>query len=355
MSLASSQGQQSPSVRLPASQHRGSKESNPASSVHNIMSPASSLGHQSPSALLPASPRLPSKEKPPREDVEIEPKREWAWAVAFWIVIIVVSFVFAGEPSNGAYYRHKLYVKASAVFRRCVMALVKILLILACLTCLLGLTTLFAMVGWTLIWRFIQTCIIELTLPVIWVWRKLKNLLLIPMTFWMYRTWIIHPITQFMIAGWTLMWRFIQSCINKLKLPAIWVWRKLENLLLILMTCWKFFTWPMEASPSEWWRRMWLHKERKLDGKHRIEKLVVQDMRPQSRLAIFSWQKQQHLLNDWWRSMRQSRFAMQGFQPSLASGLKIVAFIIILIFLIWGILSSPTSDDWFWGFLNARL
>ena len=35
----------------------------------------------------------------------------------------------------------------------------------------------------------------------------------------------------------------------------------------------------------------------------------MQDIRPQSSLTIFSWPKQQHLVNDWWRSTRQSRKA----------------------------------------------
>ena len=63
-------------------------------------------------------------------------------------------------------------------------------------------------------------------------------------------------------AGWTLMWRFVQTCINKLKLPVIWVRLRLGNLLLIPMTCWKYLTWPMQAFPSEWWRRMWREKRR---------------------------------------------------------------------------------------------
>lgn len=346
MSLASSPGQQSPSLRLPASQNPGSKVSKPTSSIHRSTSPASSLGHRSSSTLLSASPRLPSRKKEPKEEQYIDVPRKWVRVLGPWPLIVFVSFIFARE-SNGAYYRHKLYVNTLALLRTCAMALVKGLLycisntlyflwenkgfwikeiwkhrlhlsgnawmlmiaaavtsflIPACLKYLLRLTKPFAIAGRTLMLRFIQTCTNKLKLLVIWVRSRPESLLRIPMICWKYLTRPMHLTKQFAIAGWTLIVGFIQTCINELKLPIIWAWSSLDNLLLILIACWEYFMWLMQASPSELWS-----------------------------------------------SMRQ---------PSLASGLRILGLILILIFLIWGIRqtsSSRTYDDWFWGFLNARI
>ena len=179
-----------------------------------------------------------------------------------------------------------------------------------------------------------------------------------------------HLKTQSTIAGGTLMC-FIQTRINKLELPVIWVWLRPENLLLIPMTCWKYLTWPMQAFPSEGWRRVWPYKEVELDGKLRTEKPMVQDKRPKSSLIILSWSKQQHHVNDWWTSMRQSEKAWLGWRPCIEnlkvqsirarSGLIILGsmiFGVILIFLIWDrpeTLSSATLYDLFWAFLNAQI
>ena len=338
MSLASSPGQQSPSVRLPASQNLGSRESKPTSPMNRSTSPASSLGQKSSSTLFPASPRLPSRKKEPKEEQYIDVPRTWVRVLGPWPLIVFVSFIFAREPSNGAYYRHKLYVNTLALLRTCAMALVKGLLycisntlyflwenkhrlhlsgnawmlmivaavtsflILACLKYLLRLIKPFAISGRTLMLRFIQTCTNRLKLLVIWVWSRLESPSRIPMICWKYLIWPMHLTKQFAIAGWTLMLRLFQTCINELMLPINWAWSSLENLLLILIACWEYFTWLMQASPSESWS-----------------------------------------------SMRQ---------PSLASGLRILGLILILIFLIWSIQqtsSSRTYDDWFWGFLNARI
>ncbi len=373
MPPASLPGHQSSLVLLPTSQYLSSKELKPTSSMHNTMSPASSSGHQSPSALLPASPHLRSKESKPRHEKFIYPEREWVWIWAPWISIIFVSFIFAKAPTIGAYYRHEFYVNGSALSRRWAMALAKGLLY-----CVPNTPYFFwENVGsWiTESWKnrpefsrhstdrlpdsyaWMLTIVARVTSSVIVILACLNRLL--------------HPTEQFAIAGWTLMWRFIQTCINKLKLPVIWVRLRLGNLLLTPITCWKYLTWPMQAFPSEWWRRMWSYKKVELDRKLRIEKPVVQDTRPQSSLRIFSWPKQQHLVNDWWRSVRQSRKARLGWKPCIGnlkvqnirvqSGLRILGSIllgVILIFLIWDIqetLSSPKYDDWFWAFLNARI
>ena len=336
MSLASSPDQQSPSVRLPASQNPGSKVSKLNSPIYRSTSPASSLGNQSSSTLFSASPRLPSRKKEPKEEQYVDVPRRWVRVLGPWPLIVFVSFIFAGEGGSGAYYRNKIYDNTLALLQTCAITLVKgllycisntlyflwenkgffsgstwmlmivaavtSLLIPACLKYVLRLKKPLAIAGRTLMLRFIQPCTNKLKLLVIWVRPRLGSPLRIPMICWKYLTWLLHLIKQFAIAGWTLMLRIFQTCINELMLPIIWAWSSLDNLLLVLIACWEYFAWLMQASPSELWS-----------------------------------------------SVRQ---------PSLASRLRILGLILILIFLIWSIQqtsSSRTYDDWFWGFLNARI
>ena len=326
------------------------------------MPPGSGPGHQSPSVLLR------SKESKPRQEKFIYPEREWVWICGPWILVIFVGLIFAKEPSLGAYYRHEFYVNGSALFQRGAMALVKGLLY-----CVSNTPYFFReKVGpwikesWKNRLEFSRHFTYRLPESYAWMLTKVAGVTLSVIVILACLIRLLHLTGQFAIAGWTLIWRFIQTCINKLKLPVIWVRLRLKNLLLILMTCWKYLTWPMQAFPSEWWRRMWSHKEVELDRKLRSEKPVVQDIRPQSSLTIFSWPKQQHLVNDWWRSMRQSRIARLGWKPCsgnlkvqsirVRSGLKIlgsILFGVILIFLIWGIREIYNSPDhWLWVLLN---
>ena len=319
------------------------------------MPPGSSPGHQSPSVLLPASPHLRFKKSKPRREKLIYPERKWVWILGPWIIIILVSFIFARPPSIAAYYRHEFYVNGSALSRRWAMALANSLLYCVSNTPYFFREQVSPWIkeSWKNRPEFSRHFTDRLPDSYAWMLTIVAGVALSMIVILACLNRLLHPIEQFTIAGWTLIWRFIQTCINKLKLPVIWVRLGLGNLLLIPMTCWKYLTWPMQALPSEWWRRMWSYKEVELDRKLRIERPVVQDKRPQSSLTIFSWSKQQHLVIDWWRSMRQS--------IRVQSGLRIlgsILFGVILIFLVWGIqeiLSSPKYDDGFWGKLNARI
>ena len=328
MSSESRSVNQSPSVLMPTSPHVRSTKTSP---MRSTMESHSILLSDSPHTRSPRS-RNPK----PRHEELFYPEREWAWILAPWVILSFVSFIFARPPSLGAYYRDAFYVKVSAISRRGAMALLKGFLHFVNNTpCLFWKVASWIGESWRNHPEFSQHITDRLPNSYAWMLGILAGVTPFRIVILTCLNRLLHLTKQLAIAGWTLMWRITQTCINELKRPVIWAWLILGNLLLIPMTCCKYLTWPMQAFLSEWWRRMLSYI---------------------SSLTIFSWSTQQHLVNDWWRPMRQFRNSRLDW-----SGRRVLEPIllgVIVIFLIWGILetlSSPKYDGSIWAFLNARI
>ena len=297
------------------------------------MPPGSGPGNQSPSVLLR------SKKLKPRQKKDIFVPREWVWIWGPWIFVVCVGFIFTKkEQSLAGYYRHEIYINGSALSRKWAMALVKGLLYYISKT----LSFFREKVGpWIQeSWKNRPDSSRHFTdkLPesYAWILMGVAGVTLFVILACFRR--LLHLTKQFAIAGWTPMWRFVQTCIN---------------------------------FPSEWWKSMLQSSRARLGWKPCIGNLKVQNIWPQSSWTFFSWPQPQHLMVNWWRSMPQFRKARIVWKPCIGnlkvqsirvqSGLKIlrsILFGVILIFLIWGIretLNSPKFDGSFWALLNAQI